>query len=303
MPLAWLRRLATEARDVCELVMLPGLAACLPWSWCFTLFKRMARWHWLYRETSEAALQQALARGWAGTNHAHWLWARKLTTLTDHADHYLGVWRSDAWLKRHVEVRGQWPKNTQRLLLVTFHWGAGYWGLRHAAAHGIHPHALVASLATPSYQGRSVLTHYARARNANVARTLGAPVLDVRHNLKGVVRAARQGQPLLGVLDVPAEDAKAAIEVALLGMQASFPTGLLRLAVEQQLPVVIYVTGLNTQTGGRTLDITPLGCSPSVAELADTVFSELQKLIAQDAPAWHFWAEAPRIFKSLQKLE
>ena len=45
----WLR-LKREVRDLFELVLIPGLAAVLPWPVCFALFKRISNWRWLYRE-------------------------------------------------------------------------------------------------------------------------------------------------------------------------------------------------------------------------------------------------------------
>lgn len=293
-----MRRLRTECRDALELVIVPGLAALLPWSWCFAIFQRMARWRWLYREACETALLQARQRGWAGADEVHWLWVRKLVTLVDHADHYLGLWRSDAWMRRHLQVQGQWPAPGQAVLLVTLHWGAGYWGLRHAAAMGLHPHALVASLGSQAYQGRTVLSWYANARNANVARTLRASTIDISTQLKQVIRALRHDEALLGVMDVPADEAKASMAIQLLGMQARVPRGLLRLAVDQRVPVVLYITGLNTQTGKRFLQIKSLGVNASVEGLSEQVFGELERLIALDAPAWHFWGVAERFFSS-----
>lgn len=290
-------RLRTELRDLFELVMLPGLAAVLPWHMCFAVFKRLARMRWLYREPCEEALRQARIRGWAGEDEDHWLWVRRLVTLVDHADHYLGLWRSDAWMKKHLRVEGAWPRHEHGVLLLTFHWGAGYWGLRHAAAHGLQPHALVASLDTQAYEGRAVMSWYARSRNAHVARTLGSPTIDVAQHLKRVIRALRDNHALLGVMDVPADEAKASMTVELLGMQASVPRGLLRLAVDQQVPVVLYVTGLNTANGMRFLQIKSVGVFSEVKDLATEVFGELEQLIAEEAPAWHFWGIAERFFR------
>ena len=291
-------RLRTEARDAVELVLLPGLAAWLPWKLCFVVFKRVARWRWLYREPCEAALNQARQRGWAGTDEAHWLWVRRLITLVDHADHYLGLWRSDGWMKTNLDVQGTWPVHSNGMMLLTFHWGAGFWGLRNAASHGLQPHALVASLDSLAYRGRTVLSIYARARNAHVARILGSPTIDVALHLKQVIRALRSNHSLLGVMDVPADEVKSSMPIHLLGMQARFPRGLLRLAVDQQVPVVIYITGLNTQTGQRFLRIKPLGIPADVDALATQVFNELEKIIVEDAPAWHFWSIADRLFRT-----
>jgi lauroyl/myristoyl acyltransferase len=296
-----IQRLKTEGQDLLLLVLLPGLAAILPWRLCFFIFKRLARLRWLYQEPCEAALSHARQLGWVGTNEAHWLWVRKLVTLVDHADHYLGLWRSDAWMQRHQKVNGHWPNPDHGLLLLTFHWGAGYWGLRHAAAHNLSPHALVATLTSQAYQGRTIMSWYARSRNANVARTLGAPTIDVATQLKQVIRALRDNHCLLGVMDVPADQAKASIEIQLLGMQARMPSGLLRLAVDQQVPVTVYTTGLDVENGQRYLNITPLGVHHTIDELAKAVFAELDQVIAQDAPAWHFWGIAERLFVNFRQ--
>lgn len=290
-------RLKTELRDLLELVLLPGLAALLPWGLCFALFKRMARWPWLYREATESALREAKLRGWGGDDERHWLWERKLFTLVDHADHYLGLFRTDRWMQKHMDVRGAWPQAHGALLLATFHWGAGYWGLRHAAARGLRPHALVASLNALAYEGRTVLTHYARARNRNVQNTLKAALIDTKRGLRTLVKAVRNHEPLLAVLDVPADDNSAAFITRILGMEAAFAQGVLRLAVEHQLPTVVYITGLDVNTGRRLLVIEPSVDPKDVATFGGYAFGYVDKLILSDAPAWHFWHIAPRIFK------
>ena len=59
---AW-KRGRTEARDALELLLLPGLAALLPWRAAFWLFKRMAGWAWLYRGQCERGLAGARSHG------------------------------------------------------------------------------------------------------------------------------------------------------------------------------------------------------------------------------------------------
>lgn len=291
-------RLKTEARDLLELVLIPGLAAVLPWPLCYRVFKRVARWNWLYSAPCHQALNEAKQRGWGGDNEQHWLWVRKIVTLVDHADHYLGLFRTDRWLSKYLQVEGAWPSTQRPLLLLTFHWGAGYWGLRHAAAHGLHPHALVATLSAPVYEGRTVLTRYSRARNANVQKTLGAPVIDAALDLRTLLKTIRKGKTLLGVVDVPADDSKGQYKTSLLGMEAVFAKGLMRLAVEHQLDTVVYVTGLDVSNGKRFLSIENMGVAQDLDILGATLFKKLEDLILQDAPAWHFWSISPRIFRA-----
>ncbi|GAB4216072.1 MAG: hypothetical protein Fur007_15380 [Rhodoferax sp.] len=288
-----------EGRDLLEVVLLPGLAAVLPWGLCFKLYQRMARWNWLYREQVDSAHQRAAAMGWGGKDTAHWRWVRRLTILVDHADHYLGLTRSDRWMQCHVTVQGAWPEDAQALLLTTFHWGNGYWGLRHARSAGLRPHALVASLETPTYLGRWVLTRYARARNANVARTLGASVFDTKKQLKNLVQAVRCREPLLAVVDAPVEMGQNAVTIRLLGCSARFAGGMVRLIEAHHLSTVVYWTGLNTRTGQRFLTILPAIKDHQGDALVASLYAPLQRLIQENAPAWHFWGEAPRIFTTV----
>ncbi len=296
------RRLRIELRDLTELVLLPGLAAVLPWHMCFGVFRRMAHWRWLYRAQCDEALAQARRLGTVGPDEAHWIWVRRLVTLVDHADHYLGLTRSDAWMHRHLVVDGTWPQDPHGALLVTFHWGAGFWGLRHAAANGLHPHALMAPLSTTAYEGRSVMLRYARSRNAHVQRVLQASAIDVAVQLKNLALALRDGHPLLGVVDVPADDAQTALPITLLGLPGQVAGGLLRRAADQRLPVTVYITGLDTGTGQRRLRIRSLGVVPDIGELSRQVFAELDAALAQDPPAWHFWSIAPRVFGSVAPM-
>jgi len=289
------QRLKTEGRDLLELVLLPGLAAVLPWPLCFRVFRRLARWRWLYREVTERALREALARG-VVDDPARWHWMRRLVTLIDHADYYLSRTRGDSWLARHVSVEGAWPPPDRAAILCTFHWGAGMWGLRSAAHADLRPHALVAPLNQAAFRGRTVLGWYARARTAEVTRVLQQDALDTSASLRPVIRALRAGQQVLSVVDVPADQAAASEPVTVMGMTARIPRGLLRLAVDQRVPVAVYITGFDAATGRRWLRIAQLGVAEELPALIDGVFAHLNTLMAQDPAAWHFWSEAPRFF-------
>ena len=289
------RRIRQEARDLVELVLLPGLAAVLPWPWCFWVFKRLARWRWLYRDASERALKQAVQRGWV-KDDAAWAAARRLVTLVDHADYYLAVSRSDRWLKRHMQVDGAWPARDSAAVLCTFHWGAGMWGLRHAAVSGMSGHPLVAPLQRAHFPGRSVLYWYACKRTACVGRVVGQPTLDVSASLRPVLRALRAGEQVMAAVDVPADQVSASTTVPLLNLYARVPTALLRVAVEQQVPVVVYMTGVDLGTGGRFLRLRAMPATHDVDVMAQQVFAQLGGLITQDPAAWHFWSEAERLF-------
>jgi hypothetical protein len=297
----WFLRLKVEGRDLLELVLLPGLAAVLPWSLCFRVFRLLSHWRWLYREVCERALREAQARG-VVDNPARWHGMRRLVTLVDHADYYLSRTRSRArnrrWLARHVSEEGAWPPAGRAAVLCTFHWGAGMWGLHSAAHAGLCPHMLVASSNQEAFRGRSVLGWYARARNREIARVLGPDTLDVSVPLRQVVRALRAGQQILAVVDVPADQVAASEVVTVMGMPARVPRGLLRLAIDQRVPVTMFLTGFDVRTGERWVRVAQLGVYEDVPTLIHDVFSYLDTALTEDPAVWHFWSEAERFFRA-----
>ncbi|QXL83548.1 hypothetical protein [Comamonas sp. NLF-1-9] len=298
------KRLRTELRDLVELVLAPGLAAVLPWRWCFALFRRLATLPWLYRAGCAQALAQAQALGQvAPGQETAWLATRRLVTLVDHADHWLALTRSDAFMRRHLRLQGQWPAPDEAAVCLTFHWGAGMWALRHAGQAGLQAHALVAAMQGTPFAGRGVLRRYALARTASVGRALGHAPLVVSASLRPVVRALRQRQQVFAAVDVPADQVDASLIVTLCGRQARVPKGLLRLAVDMQVPVAVYLTGFDLATGRRELQIVRLGPHADVQSLADAVFAHLQSALARNGAFWHFWAEAPRFFVPELKRE
>jgi lauroyl/myristoyl acyltransferase len=263
------------------------------------LFRLLAHWRWLYRQVCESAVNQALARG-VVDDPARWHWMRRLVTLVDHADYYLSRTRSckraARWLARYVTEEGTWTPPDRAAILCSFHWGAGMWGLRSAACAGLRPHALVARLEQAAFQGRAVLGWYTRARLREPARILRQETLDISQSLRPVVRALRADGQIIGVVDVPADQAAASEPVTVLGLDARVPRGLLRLAVDQCAPVVVYLTGFDARTGRRWIRIEQLGVYDDVSVLIGEVFRRLDTALQQNPAAWHFWSESARFF-------
>ena len=290
------RRLRVELRDLVEVVLVPGLAAVLPWGLCFALFKRLSHWRFLYRVQCDAALCQAQRRGWVGADTAAWLAARRLVTLVDHADLYLARTRSPDWFKRHMVVQGRWPAAGQPGLLFTFHWGAGMWGLRHLHAAGLDGRALMGNLNKNDFPGRTVFYQYIKARTQAVAAMLGHSPIDVSANLRPLLKALRQNHQVIAAIDVPADQVSASHPVDMLGLRARVPSALFRLAVEQGIPVTVFITGIQLTDGARFLRVLQLGVWNDLDALVKVVFGELEKIIMETPPAWHFWSEAERFF-------
>ncbi len=290
-----LARLRTEARDILELCLIPALAVLMPWPLCFRLFRLLSGLATLYRAPSEEAFAQASSRGLAG-DKASWLARRRLYAMVDHADYYLVCTRTDRWLRRHFDVSGEWPAPNKAALLCTFHWGAGMWSLRHAFAAGIRAHALVAPLDGANFKGRTVLRWYARARTAAVARILGQPTLDVCVSMRPALRALKADEQLLALVDVPADQVSVSAAIRFLGSTARVPRALLRLAVEQRIPITLFLVGMRIEDGRRYLRLRQLALCDSVEDLVQDVFAALEQAIQEEPSAWHLWSESERFF-------
>ena len=296
------QRWRAELRDLVELFLLPGLAAVLPWSACFRVFRLLSRWSFPYRAQCQQALNEARARGWV-TDETRFLMERRLVTLIDHADYYLARTRSDRWMRRHLAVEGEWPDGTMPQVLCTFHWGAGMWGLRHARRSGMRAHALVAAVQPEHYRGRWLCHRYTLMRNAAVANALGFRPLDVSASLRPALKALRSGEQVLAAVDVPADQVSASRAIEFLDVRARVPRGLLRVAADGALPVTVFLTGIDLRSGKRFLRIRPLGAVGDVDRLIDTVFAHLDAAVREEPVAWHFWAVAERFFEPPEASE
>lgn len=282
--------------DFAGLFLFPGLAAILPWRFCFRVFHHLAGMDFLYRAETEAALAGVACIA-PPEDKAAWSKASRLVWLVDHADLYLSRFRSDAWLHRHVTVTGNWPAD-DNFIAITFHWGAGMWALRHMRAQGRKVSVLVRGIERASFSGALLRYAYGKLRLLVTAQAGGdrltmagsKSLYDMKHKLK-------EGSCIVGLLDVPVDSPRNALATQFLGREAYFPRGLLFLAVNSGVPVVLYSMGVDRKTGHRHLAISDPLTARSEQALLDTLASRLTELVAQDSPAWHHWGGVQSFFQ------
>lgn len=290
--------MAQETRDAIEFVLLPGLAAVLPWPWAFAVFRWAASWSALYRADTEQATAQAVAHGACTPEQAPaFAYERRLVHLVDQADHYIFRTRSQRWLERHVDVTGQWTEPERAGMLWTFHWGAGLWALRHARQRGMHAHMVLASPQGPDFVARSVFFAYVKARMRSVHLALQRPVVFVPGAMAGVRAALERQEQLVVVMDVPEDQVGPVRTGHLRGQALSLPAALPDMAVAQALPVTVFSMGLDLTSGRRQLRIAQLGVYDDASRLSDAVFAQLDTLLNGQPAAWHLWSQAPRFFR------
>ncbi|WP_164084929.1 glycosyltransferase [Pseudazoarcus pumilus] len=280
-------RLALALHDSLELLLLPGLAAILPWPLCYRVLRWASRFENLYRERWEPALAAARTAGRVADDRT---WARhaRLVAMIDHADLYVLMTRPRRALAARFTRSGSWPSPGTAFIGYTFHWGAGFPALWDLAASGARAHPLVAAQPEDGAGVPIVRRWYYRMRNRWIARVLGAPTIDVGRDLRGVIAALRAGDGVIAAVDVPAQGA-AFERVPFLDGSIEVPRAMFRLAADRGLPACVFVSDLDFVSGRRSVEVVPLAASDDAGELACQAYAHLSRRVAAAPEAWHFW--------------
>jgi hypothetical protein len=290
-----LTRVRGELRDLLELVLIPGLAAILPWSVCYQVFRLLSRWERLYYVDAVDNCAKAARHGFVTDEPAcrrKW----RLMAMVDQADFYLSLTRGDRWMRKNQDVAGDWPASAIPGMLFGFHWGVGMWTLRNLTASGLRAHALIGPQRPEMYPGRRLRYEYYRLRNIAVRRAMRTMPIDVTASLRGMLNAIRNREQVLAIVDVPSYLSNSCQDLDFLGKRIRVPKGVFRLAVDQQIPVTVFINGFDFTDGRHFIRIQQLGIATDVTDLMGTVFSYLEKLIEEEPAAWHFWRISEAFF-------
>jgi hypothetical protein len=282
-----LPRIRQAGSDALECFLLPALAIVLPWPLCFSFFVWVSKHEWIFNSATTMAAKAARGRIPAADTPA-WSARFRLIQLVDRADFYLSRFRSNRWLGRHMHVHGdQWPRSP--FMGVTFHFGAGLWAIRHLCQGEARASFLSARFGRATFSGRALLYLYALLRNQEVVRAGKAPVIFTGGSTGRIREAWRSGASVLGLIDVPARQTHEVLPVQFRGRTAWFPSGLLRIALAEGVPVVLF-TARVSRRGGRELRIKRLD-TLLIDDLLQQVVSALEEEINADSAAWHRWAD------------
>ena len=283
-------RLPALRRQLGECVVLPTVAALLPWPLAWRTMRALtAHEHFFGTETMRAQ-SMCDAQGLV-PDAPRWRQQYRLTRAVDHVDPAISALRSDRWMARHLRVEGD-PVPKGPCIFVGFHYGTGFWSLRHLRRLG-HRVSFVSAPVDPAHwRDEPLRLAFIRWRQANVARAGGAPVIYVGGSGDKIRGALRAGTSVLGLIDVP-EATTSTVSVRLLGRDVQFPDGLLRIGVSERVPLIGYVASLDANTGARLLRFTRLPDDP--AKAVHALATLLDAAIRANPAAWHFWSEWPRL--------
>lgn len=289
--------ISRHIRDLLELFVLPGLSIVLPWRVCFALYNRLARSDRFFLQETRASLKGAASLGLVKTPE-QWMQHYRLVLMVDRADLFLSLFRRQAWMRRHVRLTGaDWPSPEIPFLAITFHWGAGLWGLRHLGLQGRAVAALVRDIPPGAFKGRPILAAYTALRSRQTAKVAGTKTVSSSVNsIRELKNRLLAGQNLLALLDVPAEGKKNVLRAPFLGREGVFPRGLPYLAAKNRIPVVAFTAGLDPATGDRTVDVSDMVISDDEDFLLRFLVGRLEHAIAARPAYWHQWSGVGAFF-------
>lgn len=284
----------SRMRTLREKVLLPALAAMLPWALGFRLLRKFAANEDLYPELAETACSGATMVS-PISDIRKWKRRYRLIRLVDHCDMFLVRTRSRGWFRKYVDVDGAWPKSGP-FIAMTFHWGAGLWALADLRSTGRSVRFLSARLDKPQFQGDWVAHVYARCRNRTVESAGGAAVIYTGGATEAIGLALAEGQVVVALYDVPASQTHSTLLTKVCDRVVELPAGLANLAVASGVPIVPFAMGLDYQSGRRKLRIDESFQPVRAQDFADHLAASLTRLILQDTSAWHSSGYAPEFF-------
>jgi phosphatidylinositol dimannoside acyltransferase len=281
-------------RTLREKVLLPALAAALPWAWGFGLLRKFAASDDLYPELTETACNGAMMVS-PISDIREWKQRYRLIRLVDHCDMFLVWMRTRRWFRKHVDIDGAWPKSGP-FIAMTFHWGAGLWSLADLHSVGLSVRFVSARLDRTQFHGDWVAYGYARCRNRTVESAGGAPVIYIGGATQAIRLALAEGHVVVALYDVPASQTHATLVTKVCDRLVELPAGLANLAVASGVPIVPFAMGLDYQSGRRHLKIEESFLPASAQDFADRLAASLTRLIRQDPSAWHSSGYASEFF-------
>ena len=116
----------------------------------------------------------------------------------------------------------------------------------------------------------------------------------VPKGLRNIRGALKQGEQVLVLLDVPQDDARSTERYQLLGESVDLSPAMPEMAVQKNGPYCIYLTGIDLDSGHRSLTIYSFPPATSADEIMQQMLTKLEQTISTAPAAWHLWGQWPR---------
>lgn len=297
-PDLYFRNALEEIHALLENLIIALVVLSLPWKLAFRVLRLLTRSRFFQGKNADAAFEKLDYFFPQPSRTALRLIA--LHRLVDMADHYLTLCKSYRWISANCRVSGEKLDDGGRgkgILFVTFHYGQGFWALRYLRENGFPMAWLHLPPPTNAPLGQKLAGWIGRRRINQVARLSGASAIGVGGSVARMkARLLEERLPVMAMPDAPPQPGQSSLPVSFLGRSARIPAGTIRMAVQAEVPVVVYTMSVNPVDGHRHLRFEAPLKESSPEALAQRLCDHLQSAIERDPTAWHMWPWASAFF-------
>jgi len=289
--------------DFVEQIFLPNLPKWLPSPLAFWLLKKFARGGIfsegldlvLQARVDNPLLQVKLALN-SDVEIAEFAYQQSLCRLLDMSDALRGASGVD---DKNVDVIGRWP-SAPGFVAISFHFGTGLIGLAHLSRHSGACAFVSRPYSPEELQHRPYLARGVAARLNGIAQACAHPVIFTGGNFGVLTELLHKGISVCGLIDTPIVEKQRFVSAKLFDRDVSLPSGLLRLASEAGVPVVIFSVTPDLASGRRTLRIeAPMHATDAreFSIIAQKTTKHLEERIEALPAAWYFWPKLAQLLK------
>ncbi|OGP88511.1 MAG: hypothetical protein A2156_03555 [Deltaproteobacteria bacterium RBG_16_48_10] len=180
-------------------------------------------------------------------------------------------------------------------ILLSAHFGGGFWILPFLRERGVRAHFFSADLKREDFACHMARYYYLRLRGWAVERASGGKVLYKKEGGEGVARTLKKREWVILLFDVPPFLVRESTEVFFLGRKTGFPRGIISIAREMNVPLLPFFLFLDEGKRRRIVFEKPIqvldeeACVKKCAAL-------IEERVTQRPDHWHLWPVANQFF-------
>ncbi len=180
-------------------------------------------------------------------------------------------------------------------ILLTAHFGGGFWIIPFLKGLGIEGHFFSADIKPEDYPFKKALYLYERLSNWVVERASGRRVLYKRERKKGLTEPLEEGRWVMVLFDVAPFLVKEKMEVSFLGKKTWFPKGVISIGKEMDVPIIPFFSYLDEKSDRRICFERPIYVTEERKSVEECV-RLIEKRILERPDHWHLWPCADQFF-------
>ena len=270
---------------------LPLVALVLPWRLTFAVYRGLA--HLPLFSVRVAMFLAGIRRTREVDPGAarHLAWRHRLYLLLETGDAALAQVRGPRWMRRHLMRIGDFPRGPDSYVAIFFHYGTGLWGIRAMAEHGRPARLVGRPIDSEGLRDRPFMRRYGEWRYDVAARAGRGPIIFWGGARKQIGAALATGQAVLGAVDVPPTETHSLSPVTLLGRPTHFTHGLVEIAAQAGVPLVVFCVGLSEDARERVLEVSApiIAAGRPMVDVMQELATHLDRHIARDPAGWYLW--------------